>query len=674
MIAAQRVEKSQPARSSVAQILALCGLLGLVFLTYSNHFQNSFHFDDSHAVVENVYVRDPHNIPLIFEDGITSSSLPANRTYRPVVTASLAVDYWMGGGLKPLWFHISTFFWFVVLLGSMMALFRGTLDRVRSSENNFWIAWFATALYGLHPVSAETVNYIIQRADLYSTLGVVAGLAGYTWFPKLRKTGLYLAPVALGILSKAPAAVFPVLLVLWIRLFEEEAWNKALRRSVPAFAVTAMALVLVAKLTPSTFVPGAVSAWAYRMTQPAVLMGYFRKFFLPLDLSADTDRVPVSSIFTVDVIGGLLFLAALIGVAWWCRSRRETRPIAFGLAWFLITSLPTSLTGLAEVENDHRMFMPFVGLALSVTWAAALALEKRRLPRTIVIPACALVLGSFAFGAYERNKVWNTEETLWHDVTIKSPANGRGLMNYGLSLMGEGRMQQALGYFNRALVFNPNYYILEINLGIANTMVANTAEGERHFRRAIDLAPGEAMSRYFYARWLAGVNRRPEAIEQLQMGIRANPDYMESRYLLMQAYADSGKPAELRAQARETLARFPSDGTAASWLTRADKIAAATPLPQAPANAGAADAFIAESLAYYRAGKFRECIAAAQQALKFKPDYAEAWNNIGAAWNQLGEWDKGIEAERQALRLKPDLEIAKNNLAFAAGQKVKGGK
>src|SRR6266550_6507658 len=39
------------------------------------------------------------------------------------------------------------------------------------------------------------------------------------------------------------------------------------------------------------------------------------------------------------------------------------------------------------------------------------------------------------YATFQRNKVWNTEETLWRDVTIKSPRNPRGLMNYGNTLM-----------------------------------------------------------------------------------------------------------------------------------------------------------------------------------------------------------------------------------------------
>jgi protein O-mannosyl-transferase len=57
---------------------------------------------------------------------------------------------------------------------------------------------------------------------------------------------------------------------------------------------------------------------------------------------------------------------ALLLAAFWAMKRREHRPIAFGIFWFLGALAPTSLFVLSEVENDHRMFFPFVGLMFSV--------------------------------------------------------------------------------------------------------------------------------------------------------------------------------------------------------------------------------------------------------------------------------------------------------------------
>src|SRR5579863_5061795 len=123
------------------------GIVALVLLVYANHFGNDFHFDDSHSVVQNPYIRDLSNVPKFFSDIETATVLPANRTWRPLVTASLALDYRLGRGLKPLYFHASTMFWFLLQLALMFALFRKIFDAVRPDPRNAWVALFGTALY-----------------------------------------------------------------------------------------------------------------------------------------------------------------------------------------------------------------------------------------------------------------------------------------------------------------------------------------------------------------------------------------------------------------------------------------------------------------------------------------------------------------------------------------------
>jgi tetratricopeptide (TPR) repeat protein len=52
-------------------------------------------------------------------------------------------------------------------------------------------------------------------------------------------------------------------------------------------------------------------------------------------------------------------------------------------------------------------------------------------------------------------------------------------------------------------------------------------------------------------------------------------------------------------------------------------------------------------------------------AFEIRPNYAEAWNNIWAAYNKLGRYDEATAACEQALRYKPDFELARNNLQYA---------
>ncbi|MFZ2957953.1 MAG: hypothetical protein WA705_13780 [Candidatus Ozemobacteraceae bacterium] len=91
-------------------------ILVLFLAAYPNHFSNGFHFDDSHTVVDNLFIRDLANIPRFFTDVTTFNSLSSNQSYCLLVSASFAVDYRLGGGLNPLFFRLSTFFWFFFAL------------------------------------------------------------------------------------------------------------------------------------------------------------------------------------------------------------------------------------------------------------------------------------------------------------------------------------------------------------------------------------------------------------------------------------------------------------------------------------------------------------------------------------------------------------------------------
>ena len=79
--------------------------------------------------------------------------------------------------------------------------------------------------------------------------------------------------------------------------------------------------------------------------------------------------------------------------------------------------------------------------------------------------------------------------------------------------------------------------------------------------------------------------------------------------------------------------------------------------------------FLDLSLTYYHAGNYEESVDAARAALRLRPNYAEAWNNIAAARQFQERWDDAIQAAEAALRIKPDFPLAKNNLAFSRQQK-----
>ncbi len=642
-------------------------VLAAVTAAYWNHFGNAFHFDDSHTIVENAYIRDIRNIPSFFTDATRFSVLPANRSYRPVVTATLAIDYWLNyrlpiRGNHQFWFHLSTFLWFLTQLIAMYVLFSKTMEAVRPSSNNAYVALFATAWYGLHPANAETVNYIIQRGDVYSTAGVVVGLALFARFPRWRKTGLYLLPVAVALLAKPPALVFPLLLSLYVWYFEETSSPKrllnVLRQSWPAWVLAIALAWLQSALTPKTFAPTGTSNHDYLITQPYVWLRYFKNFVLPLHLSADTELGAFHSINSA-VLTGFLFVATISVIVLLTARRPRLRPISFGVAWFIVALLPTSVYSLSDAENDHRMYFAFVGLVLAASWAAALAIETLSdrkegspaagFPLRAVVPGVAVViLCASAYGTHRRNAVWHTERSLWADVVEKSPRDPRGLMTYGVALMDDGEYRRGLAYMEQAELYNPRMPALQLNMGVLYMGLKEMEEAGRRFQIALAINPDDDRIHVHYAAWLAEGGYYPQALEHLKTAYRQNPDNTATCDDLIQMYMAVGDVNNARKVAEDTVHKFPEEPMASAFLAK--------PTVQDEAN------WIKTSTTRHHLHFELAALDAARRALKLNPSSADAYHCMGEAYAGMEMWDLAEASETKALQLKPDFEAAKANL------------
>ena len=129
-------------------------------------------------------------------------------------------------------------------------------------------------------------------------------------------------------------------------------------------------------MASKTFVAGGGPFYNYIISQPFVIVHYFNNFLLPLNLSADTDWLPLTNIFDDRVLIGSIFLLGLISLSVYCSTKKILLPISFGIIWFLLALLPTCVVSLSEVLNDHRTFFPYIGLAMASAWALGLIAIK----------------------------------------------------------------------------------------------------------------------------------------------------------------------------------------------------------------------------------------------------------------------------------------------------------
>lgn len=413
---------------------------------------------------------------------------------------------------------------------------------------------------------------------------------------------------------------------------------------VSAFVVAAVMYYISRKMTLDTWTSGGGSPILYLCTEAFVIVHYVFTFILPVNLSADTDWTYVSSIFDTRVLAGAAFIAAMIWFGFRFAKKKETRIAAFGIFWFFITLAPTSsVIPFSEVMNDHRIFLPFIGLIMVVANGVILLIRRyensskeKTIKWIVVAGTCCLLLAHTA-GTRQRVEVWDNGESLWKDVTIKSPGNGRGWMNYGLALMQRNSMDSAIIIFNKTLELNPNYSYANINMAIAQSTIGNTAEAERYFRYALALDSINPECYYYYADFLNRQQRYPEAMTLLRKGHERSPGHGGINQMLV-AFSGGNFVTPLQAAIQE-----------------ADK----NPTPEN---------LVTLSLLWYQAGDYAKSASSAEKAAALKPDYDAAWNNVCAANNMTGEFDRAAEAGRKAVALKPNEQLYKNNLATAERQ------
>lgn len=728
-------------------ILSVAGvvLFILTLAVYWKHFDNSFHFDDSHTIQQNQYIRklDKESIKLFFKEAYTLTPLPANQSYRPVITTSYAFDYWLSkklgakaasiiaeyekkndlysqeyknalkvgeryvvrenGDPRPFVFHISNFFWLIVQGVLMFFIIAKIFQLAIPSKYNYYFALFATAFYILHPAITETINYICARSDSYSTVFMLMAFALYLFSPIAKKFYLYLIPLVISILAKPTGLMLLPILFVFITLFEQNMnyikilfldkieWGKikniALVLIIP-FIVGAVLYVVQDKLTPKTFAQSLnlEDKSNYIASQPYILFHYISQFFVPNKLTADTDMKPFTSFGNPSLLFGIIFLLGLITLAIYCTTNRKYYPISFGLFWFVFANIPTSVIPLSEVMNDHRMYMPFVGLTITFVWAARLLILKfnkgsytiNTTQKVFFTCLAFILIGTYSYATTKRIEVWHDDESLWYDNTIKSPKNGRGLMNYALALMKKGNYIKANEYYQKALKYNPTYTYLHINLAInyeqmgINENVPNKyyALVEDHYKKAVQYSNNYYGAYYFYSLWLSRQGRWNDAITNGEIALRLGPDYQETYTSLMMYLNNEYRWVRLKEVATQMLQRFPNNQTALFYLANSEnKKTKLQVLLDEVKLKPTENGYINLSLEYYKQNMFNDCINACYEALKINPKSTVAYNNICSAYTQLGEYDKAIEFCNKGLAITPQDGGLNANKNYAIQQK-----
>jgi tetratricopeptide (TPR) repeat protein len=678
-------------------LIVLAGLA-----VWSNHFESTFQDDDFHVIVNNRALRDLGNIPKFFGRPLLYADKPEYVEYRPLAETSFAFDYWLASPINPGVYSIDSFAWFLLAVLTV-GLLAGAIPGV-----NRWVAFFATAVFAFHPLAGEAVNYSSRRGDLMGTAALAAGLAFWIvwprrlpkeimhwegvpktewddfkrrWSPRLNAwyrsfinapLHLYLIPIAIGLFADPGVAVFPLLLLAYIFLFDNgpkrrNPWMRVLPSAILCGGFAAAQLAITWKYAAGYRLPLSV----YWISQPWVALRYLWSFVFPIRLVAVSDLHPLSLLSPLALVG-IAGFAGLIALALRLGRRSEWRGVSFGLWWFLIALLPTQLIPQRQVEADYRVFMALPGLAIALGFAGlflyrrmeAGGASRLRVNATWAAIAAAVVISCCAI-TFQRNKVWSSQEEFWSDVTSKEPGNGRAFAELGSVLIAAGQFDRGVADLKKAAGLIDRDAPDEIRLAHAFDMLNRDPEAEEEYKKAIADGPEYSSAWSAYSQWLIQHQKLPDALQAAQRAVKISPWNIEAQHTLLDYYSQTIDWEKLLQAAHTLLLHDPTDEDAHRSLSVAESAfeevkAAERKAKQEPT----VDDFLALSVQYYKTRRFEDSIKACQQALQIRPDTAEAFSNEAASFYALGRVDDAIHALREAIRLRPDFNVAKQNLAF----------
>src|SRR6516164_959488 len=356
------------------------GFLFLVaLLPYVNTLRNGFVYDDEEQVLSNPYIRDFNHLREIFTTDVLSYqgfSVSANY-YRPIMNLGYLLCYRMFGP-RAYGFHLVNLLLhgFVVLL-----LFAVTKRMFRNST----LAFVAAALFALHPIHTESVDWIAAVTDLELTFFFLLtfGLLLRLDRPKPSGHGLTqlatAASFALATISKEQALTLPLLATLYEHAYREDRGQTTMVQKLARYG--ALWLLTVAYLFLrvrflGTLAHGRRLLAGYEVVFSAItLFGqYMWKLLWPLRLCAYYVFEVSDDPTDLRVLAGLaaVVLVAILFVALW----KFDRIASFGVVWLAVTLAPVlNANWLADnVFTERYLYLPSVGFCWVLAWGGRVCL------------------------------------------------------------------------------------------------------------------------------------------------------------------------------------------------------------------------------------------------------------------------------------------------------------
>jgi protein O-mannosyl-transferase len=457
----------------------------LAFAVYANSLASGFITDDQFQILNNPVVTGAQSLGSAFGSGVWAFLGYRGNYFRPLQFMIYGLMYRVFGP-NAFAFHLLMVALHAVNTALVYSLARRLLSwRVRA-------AWVAAALFALHPIHTEAVNWIAALPDVLVTTFALAGLLAFAAqeaAPNPRQTLAHCAIYFAALLTKETG-------VMLLPLYAAFQWLRGARRSwtmysglLGVFVVyLAMRIHALGGLAPAQQTFFQLTGMEFAMSAAVLLAHYFAVLVWPLDLNFfHVFHATTSASWEL-----IVSLAALSLIAWAAALRFASRDrvAVFAVFWIAASIAPAlNIAGVGQnVFAERYLYLPSVGFAIlaGLFWAWLAGARS-----SWAWPAAAAILLVFSVETIARNRDWKDDFTLLQVTLRQSPGSGYLHNLMAGAWVQRDQFQHALEEERLATRFEPRSAVFHKNLG--NILLGmDPADASREFLAAIAIQPGSA--------------------------------------------------------------------------------------------------------------------------------------------------------------------------------------
>ena len=549
---------------SKSRSTALGCVLFLALLVYCNTLLNGFVYDDHHQVEENPYTQSFRYVGKIFTSTVWSFQGLEGQTnyYRPIMTFGFLVCNKVFQAF-PSGFHVVNVLlncvvvWLVFLTCSI--LFQDDI-----------VALAAAAIFALHPIHTEVVNWIAAVTELELA---VFYLAAFIFFLRLGSlpakertmAGIWMCVCfVLALLSKEQAVTLAVLATIYEHSYrsdrETTSWKTKIHRYGGFWVIAGLYLIfrvtVLGALAPVHQHPDV--SWPQALLSAVALVGqYVWKLFWPHPLLAFYVFHKSTAFGDPRVLAGIG--AGIVATAFFVYLWKCSRNYSFALIWIALTLAPVlnARWMATNVFAERYLYLPSVGFCALV--GGGFVFLFRRLAGRIAVlrwtlVVMATVLLSLAAGEIAaRNRDWRDDFRLFSRTLAVEPHASYIRTDLAVLEWNAHREAEAEQDWRLALADMPDNPVALSNLGMVMLVKGRYGDAETYLQRAIALRPRYAFPHVHLGAVYAAEGDNTRAEGELHRAVEIYPLSMAARNALGRFYFDSGNLSEAEIQYRASV-------------------------------------------------------------------------------------------------------------------------